>query len=75
MQIVLRPEELEELRSYQRNSIGIPYIKVTGIGGLTKVRAGAKLPKSHCRLRGATPAIVPNRPLGAGDFVDIPDCI
>ena len=31
MQIVLTPEELEELRSYQRNSIGISSIKVTGI--------------------------------------------
>jgi hypothetical protein len=32
-------------------------------GGFTEVRAGAKLPKLHYRLCGATPAIVPNRAL------------
>src|SRR5690554_4468238 len=37
-------------------------------GGLTAVRAGAKLPNSHCRLCGATPAIAPNRSLGAVHF-------
>ena len=31
MQIGLTEEEVEELRSYQRNSIGVPYIKVTSI--------------------------------------------
>jgi len=35
-------------------------------GGLTTVRAGTKLAKSHCRFCGATPAIAPNRLLGAG---------
>ena|GEM_PF-5682827 len=42
-------------------------------GGLAQWRAhcrswGAKLPKSHCCLRGATPAIAPNRSLGAVHF-------
>jgi hypothetical protein len=38
-------------------------------GGFTADRAGAELPKSHCCLCGATPAIAQNRSLAVMHFV------